>query len=140
MPRIRDGELANRGTKAPPTLSQSAFIELDEVKISPDVFAAFAAGLLQKMEETRLLHRGIGMAGNHGLVPLFDLFQRMPCTVLSNPVENGRVIVEFVSRFLEGVGIDFQKRQKMFVETDCLVIVAGEQTPAMEPSFVDQTR
>ena len=53
---------------------QSSFIELDEIKVGPDIFAAVTAGFFQEMSEARFLGGSIGMARDHGMVPLFDGF------------------------------------------------------------------
>ncbi len=43
-------------------------------------------------------------------------------------------------RLFERVAVDFQKTEKMFVESDSFIVVAVEQPFAMEPGLVDQAR
>src|SRR5450432_2124366 len=60
--------------------------------------------------------------------------------VLTNPSQDRRIILQFVNHLFEGVWIDFQERQEMFVEADGLVVVAVEQPFAVQARLVDQTR
>ncbi len=60
---------------------QSSFIKLDQIEVSPNILAPFAASLFEKMEETRLFGSGVGMPRNHGLVPLFNCFGGMSRSV-----------------------------------------------------------
>ena len=142
VPRTRGGAFAHRGIKALPHLFQPAFVELDEVEISADVFPACRRRTsFRKCRKRALLRRGIGP---HARSSPDSIARSLPAYAshrfLRTQCENRRVVFAFVRRFLEGVRIDLQKRQQMFVESDRLVIVAVEQTAAMQARLVDQSR
>src|SRR5437870_7139153 len=59
---------------------------------------------------------------------------------LLDPIQDCLIIFQTMDRFFESIAIEFQKAEEMFIEPDCFVIVTVEQTFAMEPGFVDQTR
>jgi hypothetical protein len=89
------------------------------------------------MDEARLFGGGVGMPGNHRLVPLVNLFGRVLRSIFLYPLQNRGVIIEFVGNLFECVSIDFEKRQQMFIEADGFVIVAVEQSFPMQSGFVD---
>jgi len=121
-------------------LFQPPFIKLDEVEISLNIFATAATGFLEEMIETRAFCRGIRMAGDHFLVPMFDRIGRILRAVLNDPIEDFSVVIKTIGDFFEVVAIELKESEKMFVESNRLVVVAVEQTFAMQPGFVDQTR
>ncbi len=121
-------------------LFQAALIELDQIEICPDIFPASAAAFLEEMGEARFLRDRVGPTGNHRLVPLLDRFRRMLRAICRNPIQNGSVIIEPMRGFLERIGIPLQKGEEMFVEADGFVIVAVEQSFAMQLRFIDQAR
>src|SRR5205809_4036284 len=65
---------------------QSSFIKLDQIEIGPNIFAALAPCLFEKMEEARLFGSGVGMPGSHCLVPLLNLFRRILCSIFLHPL------------------------------------------------------
>src|SRR6266487_220765 len=62
------------------------FIKLNQVEIRPNIFAAFAACLFEKMKKPRLFGSGIGVPRNHCLIPLFDRFWRILRSVFAHPI------------------------------------------------------
>ena len=107
----------NNGTGQRPSLQrrlfQSPLIELDEIEVGLDIFPPGAAGFFQEMGEARFLGGGIGMARNHGLVPMLDFFGRMLHTVLVHPLQNLLVVVELVRNLLEGVALDAEESEQV---------------------------
>src|SRR6266480_2612736 len=65
---------------------QSPLIKFDQIEISPNVFTSFTSRFFEKMEKTRFFCGGVGMTGDHRLVPLFDRFRGMSRSVLLYPV------------------------------------------------------
>src|SRR5207249_4868221 len=65
---------------------ESSLIKFDQIEIRPNIFASFASRFFQKMEKTRLFCGGVGMTGDHRLVPLFNRFRGMSRSVFLYPV------------------------------------------------------
>src|SRR4029450_4196827 len=82
-------------------LFEAAFVKLDQIEISPNIFASLASSLFQKMEKARLFCRGVGVGGNRHLVPLFDRIRGMFCCVFPDPVQNCAVVLQFISGLLK---------------------------------------
>jgi hypothetical protein len=82
------------------------------------------------MIEAFCFHRGIGMARDHRVVPLFPFFGWMLGAIFADPLENGRVI-ELVRHLFEDVGIKFQEGEQMLVEANGFVVIAIKQSLAM---------
>src|SRR4029077_1026860 len=101
---------------------------------------SLAAGFFEKMQETRLFSSGIGMARNHGLVPLIDRFGRMLLSIFLHPRENCLLVIQLVSDFFECFSVEFEKREQVLIEPDGFIIVTVEQAFAMQPCLVNQTR
>ena len=60
--------------------------------------------------------------------------------ILADPGQDVRVVFEFVSCLLEGIRINLQESEEMFVKPDGLVVVSSKQSFAMETRLVDQSR
>src|SRR2546423_9590304 len=97
-------------------LFQPSLIELDEIEISPNIFATGAAGFFQEMIKSGAFGGGIWMARDHFLVPIFDRIGRMFRSMLIEPAEYLGIIVEAISDFFEVLAVKFEKGEKMFVE------------------------
>src|SRR5256885_5228476 len=81
---------------------------------------------------------GIGMARNHRLIPMFDFFGRMLGRIFLDPFQNAVVLFEPMHRLFKSVAVDLEKTEKMFIETNRLVVVTVEQPFAMELCLIDQ--
>ncbi len=116
-----------------------AFVEFDQVEVGADILAVSATSFFQEMEEARLLLRVIRLAGDHGLIPIFDLFVAVWRGVILDPIKDGIVGFQAAGRLFEGIGIELEESEQMLVEADGFVVVAVEQTLAMKFRLVDQT-
>src|SRR5436309_7003896 len=71
---------------------------------------------------------------------MLDRISRVFCSILIEPIEYLSVVVKAVSDFFEVVAVQLEEGEEMFVEANSLVVVAIEQTFAMEPRLIDQAR
>src|SRR2546430_12741889 len=92
------------------------------------------------MIKARVFCRGIRMARDHFLVPIFDRIGRMFRSIFVDPTEYLSVIVKTIGGFFKVVAIKLEKGEKMFVEANGFVVVTIKQPFAMETRLVDQTR
>src|SRR6476646_10019738 len=92
------------------------------------------------MVKSGFLGGGVRMTRNHSLVPMLDFRGRMFDRALMHPTQDGIVFLEAMHCVFELVSVDLQKAEEMFVEPDCLVVVAVEKAFAVESSFIDQAR
>src|ERR1700730_3878139 len=59
--------------------------------------------------------------------------------VLFDPFQDCVVALQTMHCLLEGIGVEFEETEKMFVESNGLVVVPVEQSFAMQLGLVDQT-
>jgi hypothetical protein len=123
-----------------PALLQASFIELDKIKVGLNIFAPGSARFFEEMIKARAFCRGIRMARDHFLVPMFDRIGRMFRSILIDPIEYLSVIVKTIGDFFELVAVKLEKSEKVFVEADGFVVISVKQPFAMQTGLVDQTR
>src|SRR5439155_5358870 len=123
-----------------PALLQTSFIKLNQIEIGLNIFAPGAARFFEEMIKARVFCRGIRMARNHFLVPMFDRIGRVFRSILIDPIEHLGIIVKTIGDFFKVVAVKLEKGEKMFVEADRFVVIAVKQPFAMQTGLVDQTR
>ena len=118
-------------------LLQPALVELDEIEIGLNIFAPGATGFFEKMIKARAFCRGIRVARDHFLVPMFDRLGRMFRSIFVDPVKNRGVIVKTIGDFFEVVAVKFEKGENMFVEANGFVVITVKQSFTMQAGLID---
>ena len=88
------------------------------------------------MIKARAFGRGIGMTGNHFLVPMFNRFRRIFRCIAADPIEDLCVVVKTIRDFLKLVAIELKEREQMLVEANGFVIVSVEKGGAFSGQLV----
>src|ERR1043166_6404612 len=115
-------------------------VELNQIKIRPDVGAVFPPRFFEEMKEARAFFGNVGVARDHWLVPFLDFLRRMLGGVLLHPFQHFIVARKPVRGFLERVAVQLQKSEQMFVEADSFIVVSVEESLPVQARFVDQAR